>query len=315
MDYSDCADVRHKGCLSCTTRSLLLRSLPLHLPPGGLILVPLRQVYRAMLLPQLLYGRSAWYSARERRQSGRLHKGQSRMARLLTATQRRAAQIITRAFRTTAANAVEVEVYLLPLDQQMEKLSIYTALRLLSCPSRPILTYVGGERRCFKENPIAYRARVLQKRYQIHQTNLKYRQPYIIAPWWKPLLVVIANTPEDAISQHNSLCGDTDTTCVYTDGSGIDGHVGAAAVILSNPRSISSPVLHERMQYIGTDTQSTVYTAKLKGIVLALQILIANSSPEYHHFTILTGNQSALKTLRSPGTPQGDSFWWSSCRP
>ncbi|OQV10369.1 hypothetical protein CLAIMM_14382 [Cladophialophora immunda] len=271
----------------------------------GADLITLRHVYQAMLLPQLLYGCSAWYKVR---QSGRSHKRQSRVARLLTSVQRRAAQIITGAFRTTAANAVEVEAHLLPLDQQMEKLSLHSTLRLLSCPSRPVSVDVGRGRRYSKENPMSRHARVLQKRYQIHHLELEHRQPYIVTPWWKPPSVFIASTPEEAISQHNSLCVDTDTTCVYTDGSGINGHVGAAAVILSDPQSMSSLVLQKRMQYMGTNAQSTVYAAELKGILLALGILIANCSPEHRHFTIFTDNQSALKTLQNPGNTSGQSI-------
>lgn len=192
----------------------------------------LRQVYQAMLLPQMLYACSTWYKARQHRRSGRPHKGQSRV----TSVQRRAAQIITGAFRTTAANAVEVEAHLLPLDQQMEKRSLHTALRMLSGSSRPVLSDTGGQGRYSKENPMSRHARVLQKRYRIQHADLEHRQPFIVTPWWKPPSVVIASTPEEAIRQHSSLCRDTATTCVYTDGSGIDGHVGAAAVILSNPR-------------------------------------------------------------------------------
>lgn len=59
---------------------------------------------------------------------------------------------------------------------------------------------------------------------------------------------------------------------------------------------------------MGTDTQSTVYAAELKGILLALQILIANCSPEHHHFAILTDNQSALNALQNPGNTSGQSI-------
>lgn len=57
----------------------------------------------------------------------------------------------------------------------------------------------------------------------------------------------------------------SNSTFVYTDGSGIDNHVGAAAV---------SPLTrYTRIVYIGKSETSTVYTTELQGIKLALQIV------------------------------------------
>jgi hypothetical protein len=51
---------------------------------------------------------------------------------------------------------------------------------------------------------------------------------------------------------------------VYTDGSGIEGEIGSAAVC---------PLLQQtRSAHMGPDTLSTVYAAELQGISLALQI-------------------------------------------
>ena len=71
----------------------------------GANVATLRLVYRAMIMPRILYGCSAWFTAREHRPLRQAYKSKSRTAHLLTPIQRRAAQIITGAFRTTAANA------------------------------------------------------------------------------------------------------------------------------------------------------------------------------------------------------------------
>jgi hypothetical protein len=77
------------------------------------------------------------------------------------------------------------------------------------------------------------------------------------------------------------------TTRVYTDGSGISGHIDSAAVVLSSTNIPDSATLYKRTFYIGRDTESTVHAVELQGICLALQNL------ETHQDSIFFGGSSS----------------------
>jgi len=90
--------------------------------------------------------------------------------------------------------------------------------------------------------------------------------PYIVPPWWNGPTIHIDNDADEAVRRHNinKLCQDQEVLDIYTDGSGIEGQVGAAAV--APERGLG------RMAYMGTDETSMVYAAELQGLAMATGI-------------------------------------------
>ena len=262
----------------------------------------LRHVYKAMIVPQMLYGCSAWFIP----SNGPSSRGAA-MVSAIQRIQRRAAQTITGAFRTTAGAAVDVEAHLLPVRQLLEQTALEATVRIRTTPLYDDMASPqanSNPRRATRKrntlSPLDQFAETLERKYQVQPDRLEKRRPHVVPPWWSPPFVRIAQSAEVAIHEHDDT--ELGTVCLYTDGSSIGGHVGAAAV---------APAFHggttvKRMEYMGLATTSTVYAAELKGLALALQIVLEiHGTTTPGRCTIFTDNQAALQALRDPKCPSG----------
>jgi hypothetical protein len=93
----------------------------------GASLMAMRKVYQAVVVPQMLYGVSAWYCPAARAMpAGELR----RTINEFTKVQRRAAILISGAFKSTSAAALNVELFLTPIHLLMDQIIQETAIRI-----------------------------------------------------------------------------------------------------------------------------------------------------------------------------------------
>lgn len=140
----------------------------------GTGLINLRQVYR-MIVPQMLYGCSAWHIS-----GGKTRGRDIAMLNTITRIQRRAAQIITGAFRTTAGAAVDVEAHLLPAAQLLQQTALGATMRICSTPLHADMALVGGNSKA--QSPLGRFSNILKDKYNIKLERLEKRQPHIVPP-------------------------------------------------------------------------------------------------------------------------------------
>lgn len=113
---------------------------------GGSLL-KLRQIYLAVIVPQLTYARWVWY----------LPPGEKRHRKDLLATlesvQTKVIRIITGAYKATSSPALDVEAGVLPLKLRLEMLLGDSLLRLATSTRYSHITQMRSKRKLRKLTP------------------------------------------------------------------------------------------------------------------------------------------------------------------
>ena len=231
------------------------------------------------------------------------------MRTTLSRIQSEAARTIAGAYRATSAATLDVELFILPMHQ-LEKRAHETAINIRTSPvdpssgtsfvhTTPVTTPTIRDLSQHHIIQLSSLKRLIDSLERKLGTdtlnNLEVRKAFVVEPWWTPPPIAIAGDRDTAERRHKDITTEREPPlAIYTDGSGINGKIGAAAVALT---------LNTHAQaFLGTETASNVYAAELQGILMGLDIA---TKSDRLHAVIFTDNQAALQALQNPGRPLG----------
>jgi ribonuclease HI len=223
--------------------------------------------------------------------AGQRRKGSVEAVRQLTKIQRAGAIAITGGLRTSPTDSLEACAHLLPVTQLIEKWCFRAAVRLATIPpEHPLYKVVkaSANRKIVKHKSPLHE---LMQVFKLNPTSVTKIAAAVRNPLdanQTPMRISIASSKEASITEDTNA---QEIVKVYSDGSEINGKVGAAAVMLKpgNP----TRVLHF---CLGNDTEHTVQEAELVGLLLGVH-LIKTEKKGNTTFALGTDNQAAIKAL------------------
>jgi ribonuclease HI len=266
-------------------------------PTFGLPHSHVRQLFQTVVVPRMEYALPVWYKPASSNEDAR-RTGTVWIAKALDKVQRMATRLITGALRTTATDTLDFHANLLPVHVRLNRSAFNAGTRLVTLPpSNPIHHVV---RRC-RYVPRFHRSAI----HHLFNAFPVLRQPFeVIDP-----LSSTTRTPADALTARIAPTKEQATRevegiarrgglCVFTDGSGYEGGVGAAAVAMKG-----GEVGEHRTKHLGTAAEHTVFDSEVTGAILALDIVA--STPRAREVDIFMDCQPAITALTAPKPQPG----------
>jgi ribonuclease HI/exonuclease III len=282
----------------------------------GLKVTELRQIYRMVIIPRMLFGISLWYQP----EPGHGHKGWNRKTVAeLSKIQHTALCRISGAFKTTAKQALEVELAIPPIDITLRRNTEIALVRVLASPVTKTITRIRQwatlGRSVAKLGPPKYKdmtplQQFEQRYHKQSDIPLEVIQPGCFTPWEEAPEVTIVRSYQNATKNHDAIHDmakrDDTHLIVYTDGSLINSQVGSAAYA---PKTDTQAATH-----MGTSKVSHIAAAEVRGITLACSIALQHKAHPLKKLTIFADSQAALQAIKNPHNQSGQYLlrecWW-----
>ena len=219
-------------------------------------------LFTSVVAPRMDYAAIIWH-----RPSAQGNMDRPGQLGKLEEAQRTAMKAVLRTFRTTATSALEIESSLYPTHLRLRSKILKSLSHMQTYPpTNPIQSSIQRAARSQSKVHITTLEYMTRTFPQYKSSTIETIHPHPKPPWWTPpFMVNICGDKKEAKKQHDDTIHSPCTICVYTNGSGIDGHIGAAAY-----SPTTSTIKH---QYLGSETEYNVYVAEATAIELAADIV------------------------------------------
>jgi len=266
----------------------------------------MRQLYEACVTPVVDYASTVWHDPLR----DKTH------LRHLRTVQRAALIRVLSAFRTVATTTLDVEAHVLPTHLRLRYRAQNTITRLHTLPQKhPIWNALNRAQRrrnnrgSFARFPLseALKTMNLERLQEIEMID-----PTPLPPWRKEAFseIEIESDREIAIERAEAARSTADIV-VYSDASGREGHLGAAAAALND----SLETIDSMQVQVGPMDRWSVHAAELIGVLYAINIInkVAlrhwrTSHSRVGSATILSDSKSALQAIQNPGNKSGQQI-------
>ncbi|KAF7346431.1 RNA-directed DNA polymerase from transposon X-element [Mycena sanguinolenta] len=273
---------------------------------GGVGTSYIRQLYLAICIPRMLYGAEVWLVPTRQRVQGANRKRDTRAAvKKLASIQLKAARLIVGGMASSPGDLLDAHADLLPMNLAVDKILQKAALRYATLPrTHPLHDAVAKVVRYghVKKHPSPLH--FLMTAYKDVRQGLVEEIPAVrMEPKWRaPLEVRVAESKEEA---KEAALKETARVTLFSDGSLIDGRVGAAGLLC-----VDGTVKRVKGLRLGSAKRYGVYEAEGVGQILALECLRLEAE-EWINGIVPLGldNTAAIRATTAPGPGVGRYLW------
>ena len=249
----------------------------------------MRQLYTAVAVPKITYAADVWFTLPHYSSpTAKNRTGSVKFIKRITSAQRSMTIAMLGAMRSTAGDVLNAHASLLPPHLLFLKNLTRSATRLATLPDDHPLS--RPSRRAIK-NPVKRHRSPLHTLFATTNLTPDNYEKILTSRRRRNYHPRAKVTIEDDRIKAVTNAMNTRGTIIYTDGSGFEKGIGAAAILMQNGTTFDTI-----RYYLGPDNQHTVYEAEATAVILALHIA-CNLKKKLRKLTIGLDNQAVLLGL------------------